>query len=108
MAGGTNYCNPDVLLSFAERAESISDSIDGFATRLDNARVARDAFGRMPFIGERIHEAYEEHVDGTKLGVSEAQTALQGAAAGAAMSAAEWLQAEGAAMEEISGVGEPQ
>jgi hypothetical protein len=107
MAGGTDYCNPEALLAFAESAEGIGESIDGFLGRLDSARVARDAFGRMPFIGQQIYDAYDEHVDESKLGVTEAKSALQGASAGAAMSAAEWLQAEAAVIEGVSEVGEP-
>lgn len=107
MSGGTNFCNPEALIAFADSTEAIGESIDDFLARLDSARVARDAFGRMPFIGERIYTAYDEHVDETKLGCTQAQSALLGAGTAAATSAAEWLKAELEAVKGISEVGEP-
>lgn len=105
MSGGTNFCNPEALIAFADRTEAIGESIDGFVGRLADARVARDAFGRMPGIGERIHTAYDEHVDETELGIEQARSALLGAGAAAATSAAEWMVAEAESIGAISEVG---
>lgn len=107
MSGGTDSCNPEALIAFADSTESIGESIDGFLGRIDGARVDSGAFGRMPFISDRIYTAYDEHVDETKLGITQAQSALLGAGTATATSAAEWLLAEGRTIESITQVGDP-
>lgn len=108
MSGGTNFCDPEALVAFADRTEAIGESVDDFVGRLLGARVARDAFGRMPGISERIYTAYDEHVDETGLGIEQAKSALLGAGTAAATSAAEWLLAEGESIQAISQVGDDQ
>ncbi|MDT0202223.1 hypothetical protein [Nocardioides sp. AE5] len=107
MPGGTNFCNPEALTAFADRAEELSESLDGHISRVEGARVGREAFGRMPFIGSRIHTAYDEHVDGTEEGMEQARDALLGASGAAGTSAAEWLIAEQENIEAAANVGEP-
>lgn len=108
VAGGTDFCEPDVLLAFTDRAEAIAESIDRLVTRLDEARVDSGAFGRMPFIGEKIYTAYDDHVRDTKQGITEAQSAVLGAGAAVAQCAAAWLQAEAATLEAMTTVGETE
>lgn len=79
MTGGTDFCNPDALIAFADSTEALGESIDGLLAQLDGARVPEGAFGRMPSISERIYTAYDEHVDEAKLGVTQTQSALLGA-----------------------------
>ena len=61
--------HPEALHAFADRADGYGDSLDTLATQVADARVGRDAFGHIPFVGSKIYDAYDEHVDQAEAGV---------------------------------------
>jgi hypothetical protein len=52
------------LERFAARSAERRDEFDDLHGRIDGARVPRGAFGYIPGIGDRVHQAYQEFVDG--------------------------------------------
>ena len=52
------------LDAFADRTVGRRDQFDQVRNRMAAARLPRDAFGYIPGVGGRIHDAYEEFVDG--------------------------------------------
>lgn len=55
--------DPQALSDFAARCVEYGDEIDDLSTRLEEARVSSEAFGRIPWVASRINEAYSDHVD---------------------------------------------
>lgn len=56
--------DPQALQLFAGLSTDRGKDFDEMRGQLDSVRVARDSFGYIPGIGNRVHEAYEEFVDG--------------------------------------------
>jgi hypothetical protein len=51
------------LDAFAARTVGRRDQFDDIRGRISAVRLPRDAFGYVPGVGGRIHDAYEEFVD---------------------------------------------
>ena len=51
------------LNSFADRTAGRRDQLDQVRNRMNAVHLPRDAFGYIPGIGNRVHDAYEDFVD---------------------------------------------
>jgi hypothetical protein len=67
---------PAALEAFAKTSDERRHSFDRLRTQVDQAHVSSDSFGRIPGIGERVYQAYDEHVQGCADGVSSAAEAM--------------------------------
>lgn len=52
------------LDGYSDRTVGRRDQLEQVGHRLEAVRLPRDAFGHVPGIGGRIHDAYESFVDG--------------------------------------------
>ena len=64
------------LDAFSDRTVSRRDHVDQVRSRMDAVRLPRDAFGYIPGIGDRTHDAYESFVDDCTTAVAQISDAV--------------------------------
>jgi|1185.fasta_scaffold184797_2 hypothetical protein len=66
---------------FAATSMDRRDEFDHLRERMESVRLPRDAFGYIPGIGNRVHDAYEEFVTGCADAISSAAESMASVAA---------------------------
>jgi hypothetical protein len=74
--------DPPVLETFAGTSDGRRSSFDTEHQNIQNAHVAKESFGRIPGIGERIYQAYDQHVQACADGIASAAEAMAAIASG--------------------------
>jgi hypothetical protein len=72
----------EALEAFAKASDRRRQDFDQVKKHADQTRVDRESFGRIPGIGERVYDAYDEHVRACEEGISSAGEAMAAIASG--------------------------
>jgi citrate synthase len=86
--------DPAALEAFAKTSDGRRRSFDQLRRQVDQAHVASDSFGRIPGIGHRIYQAYDQHVRECADGVSSAAEAMAAIASGVRGTVATYRKAD--------------
>ena len=70
------------LEAFAQSSDRRRGEFDRVRDQADQTRVDRESFGKIPGIGARVYEAYDEHVRACEDGIASAATAMASIASG--------------------------
>jgi hypothetical protein len=70
------------LEAFAKSSDRRRGEFDRVKSKTDETRVDRESFGKIPGIGSRVYEAYDEHVRACEDGIASAAEAMAGIASG--------------------------
>jgi hypothetical protein len=70
------------LEAFAKSSDRRRGDFDRVKTQADGTRVDRESFGKIPGIGARVYNAYDEHVRACEDGIASAAEAMAGIASG--------------------------
>jgi hypothetical protein len=70
------------LETFARSSDNRRRDFDDVKTKAAQVRVGRESFGKIPGIGSRVYEAYDEHVRACEDGIASAAEAMAGIASG--------------------------
>lgn len=68
--------DPDALQRFVTGATAREGALNDVRQRLHDVRLSRGSFGYVPGIGNRVHDAYEEFVDGCTEAVTSAAESM--------------------------------
>lgn len=56
--------DPPAMEEFSDRTVARRDRLNLVRTQLNRTRVPRDAFGNIPGVGGKVHDAYEDFIAG--------------------------------------------
>jgi hypothetical protein len=74
--------DPPRLEAFARTSEDRTTAYTTVRATMHDIRLGRDAFGHIPFLGNSIYQAYDEHVEACEEAVTSAATAMAAIASG--------------------------
>lgn len=66
----------DALETYAKTSDNRRHAFDQLRAQVDQAHVSSDSFGRIPGIGERVYQAYDQHVQQCADGITSAAEAM--------------------------------
>lgn len=93
------------LDAFSDRTVGRRDQFDQIGKRLASVRLPRDAFGYIPAIGGRIHDAYEEFVDGCAEAAAQITEAVYSLSQGVREASEAYAESDGSAAGRLGSTG---
>jgi hypothetical protein len=91
--------DPDALEAFSRSALKHAETIGVLLAQLDGAKIGRDSFGHIPWVGSAIYDAYDEHVDACRSSIEATRDGIDSISAGVALSALGFLSSDKSASE---------
>lgn len=80
--GENVQAEPAALRQFAGRSTDREQDFTALRAQMDTVHLQRGAFGYIPGIGDRIHAAYQEFVDGCETSTTSMASAMDWLAIG--------------------------
>jgi 2-keto-3-deoxy-6-phosphogluconate aldolase len=98
------YVEGQALGVFAKTSDHRRTDFDHAHTKANQIKVGRDSFGRIPGIGSKVHNAYNEHQQACSEGIGSAAEAMAAIAAGVRAVMLNYAGAEGAISDDVNTV----
>ena len=89
---------------FAARSLDRRDEFDRLRARMDMVRVHREAFGYIPGVGNRVHDAYDEFVDGCADAIASAAQSMASVSAAVRGAVIEYATSDTAAADALRSI----
>ncbi|HEX6499539.1 MAG TPA: type VII secretion target [Micromonosporaceae bacterium] len=93
---------PQALERFAATSDARGDAFGNVRAAMAAAEVPGDSFGRIPGIGARIFQAYQQHVHACTEGIASAAEAMTAIAEGVRGMAANYHDADSASNDNMT------